>query len=230
MFIYLSKYLSKIKTFIATIKPTNTNYGQNHINHDIRIRNSDHGNVVDCPICLQPVTVNIACYCKNKKCKAHYHRQCIQQWKQHNHGSLKCVLCTVENVCLNPPKKQKRVKPLNTIYIEPIENTQSSRPTIPSRHLRQRRSHNNSTNYTNYTNYTNRHQPELIIPNRHRDYRYHSGNQPRTRNTRELINSNLSHVRSATNLRITDNNTLTLIDRANRERERARERIRIRTQ
>ena len=84
-----------------------------------------------CPICLQSVDTNVASYCKNTPCNAHYHRQCIEQWMEYNRGTLTCTLCTLPTVCLRPKKKRKpkrnknRIRASNpiTVFIQPSVTT-----------------------------------------------------------------------------------------------------------
>ena len=120
---------------------------------------------LECPICLQPVDVNVASYCKNSPCNAHYHLQCIEQWREHNRGNLTCTLCTLNTVCLRPKKrrKPKKNKKRNsgsnprTIFIQPPEpsprqvtRTQRPRTQRPRRHRPINRPHLTSRNNTSF--------------------------------------------------------------------------------
>lgn len=73
----------------------------------------------ECPICLEYVNPAEASYCKNKPCGALYHRQCIQQWREHNQGQLSCTLCTLKTINLKPRKRLGRRSGPQTIHIQP---------------------------------------------------------------------------------------------------------------
>ena len=91
---------------------------------------------LECPICLQPVDISVASYCINKPCNAHYHRHCIEQWKEHNQGNLTCTLCTLKTICLKPRKnkrnRNRRGSNTRTIMIQPAD-APVRRPDAPAR-------------------------------------------------------------------------------------------------
>ena len=133
---------------------------------------------LECPICLQPVDINVASYCKNSPCNAHYHLQCIEQWREHNRGTLTCTLCTLNTVCLRPkkrrkPKKNKRrnsgANP-RTIVIHPPDTAprQVTRTQRPLRHRPINRPHLTSRNNTSF-------QERTIINNDLSDPYYNRG-------------------------------------------------------
>ena len=124
MFIFISKYWNKIKNNIILNIPNNKNNKNN--------KNNNNKITSDCPICLQPVTISIASYCKNSRCNAYYHRECIQRWKENNHGCLNCVLCTTNNISLTPKKTIRRNRQINTINITPPTNNISPIARNPS--------------------------------------------------------------------------------------------------
>ncbi len=126
---WMRNYLREARVHPGNISPSNSRSGQTAT----RVTQN-----LECPICLQPVDVSVASYCSNTPCNAHYHRQCIEQWKEHNQGNLTCTLCTLRTICLKPKKnrrtkRNRRGSNARTIMIQPAENAPARRQDPPAR-------------------------------------------------------------------------------------------------
>tara|TARA_B100000902_G_C27054189_1_gene785697 strand:+ start:76 stop:798 length:723 start_codon:yes stop_codon:yes gene_type:complete len=58
-----------------------------------------------CPICLEKMNneePNLRIICKNKQCKACYHKNCINEWaKTKGTNDIACLLCTLKTIKVN---------------------------------------------------------------------------------------------------------------------------------
>ncbi len=180
---WMRNYLREARVHPGNISPSNSRSGQTAT----RVTQN-----LECPICLQPVDVSVASYCSNTPCNAHYHRQCIEQWKEHNQGNLTCILCTLRTICLKPKKnrrtkRNRRGSNARTIMIQPAENAPARRQDPPARRPVQSAPARRQDHLARRPGRTNR---QVDIPPLRRDRPHHNHSRHSITGDRVLIRRN----------------------------------------